>query len=535
MRKKPRQPEKRKSVWPWLVLAAAMLFSTAVRIRLLGIPLERDEGEFAYMGQLMLYGIAPYDIAYNMKMPGIYAAYALIMALFGQTTAGIHIGLLLVNLGCIYLTFTLSRRLFGLEAAAMAAVAYALLSLSPNVNGTSAHATHFVALFALAGLVLVLKASETERPGLHFLSGIMFGLAFLMKQPGAVFALLGLGLIAWNDFLKQGRRPGAVVRVGLFVLGCLLPFAVTLGLLWKAGVLDTFVFWTVTYCREYATMVPAREAWEMFVAIGRLLLRDTWPVYLTALAGLVALAAANDMRPRLPFVLGFFLCSLAAVSAGFYFRQHYYIAAFPCIAVMAGAAAGWARTRTILAAALALFTAFAWGYAVSRNLDFWFKMPVYEASRSMYGANPFPESVEIANYIKKRTTARDTILVIGSEPQIYFYAGRLAAAAYIYMYPLMEVQPYARSMQMAFIRQAERARPKYVVLVRISTSWLGKEKSETLVLQWIDSFLQNYRRVGLVDIIRSDTYWTQYYWGADSIGRNPTTDCHILVFERVRN
>ena len=46
----------------------------------------RDEGEFTYIGRLMLPGIPPYLMAYNMKLPGIYAAYALLMAVFGQTT-----------------------------------------------------------------------------------------------------------------------------------------------------------------------------------------------------------------------------------------------------------------------------------------------------------------------------------------------------------------------------------------------------------------------------------------------------------------
>src|SRR5580692_10211323 len=85
--------------WVWIIMAVAVLLVVVVRIRLLGIPLERDEGEYAYMGQLMLEGIPPYKLAYNMKLPGTYAAYAAMMAVFGQTTAGIHFGFLLVNLG----------------------------------------------------------------------------------------------------------------------------------------------------------------------------------------------------------------------------------------------------------------------------------------------------------------------------------------------------------------------------------------------------------------------------------------------------
>src|SRR5713101_1126437 len=82
----------------WTLFALAIGIVALIRIRLLAIPLERDEGEYAYAGQLMLQGIPPYKLAYNMKFPGIYAAYALIMALFGQTPVGIHMGLLLINL-----------------------------------------------------------------------------------------------------------------------------------------------------------------------------------------------------------------------------------------------------------------------------------------------------------------------------------------------------------------------------------------------------------------------------------------------------
>ena len=75
-----------------------------VRLRLLQIPLERDEGEFAYAGQLMLEGIPPYQLAWNMKLPGTYAAYAAMMALFGQSS-GIHLGFLLANLAALALLF----------------------------------------------------------------------------------------------------------------------------------------------------------------------------------------------------------------------------------------------------------------------------------------------------------------------------------------------------------------------------------------------------------------------------------------------
>jgi hypothetical protein len=69
----------------WIFLAAIVFdFVIALRIRLLGIPLERNQGEYAHAGQLLLQGVLPYKLPYNIKFPEAYAACALFMALFRQ-------------------------------------------------------------------------------------------------------------------------------------------------------------------------------------------------------------------------------------------------------------------------------------------------------------------------------------------------------------------------------------------------------------------------------------------------------------------
>src|SRR5260370_23684625 len=83
--------------WFHALLLLVVLSSSLIRLRLLSLPLERDEGEYAYAGQLLLQGIPPYQLAYSMKFPGTHVAYAAIMALFGQSPAGIHLVLLLVT------------------------------------------------------------------------------------------------------------------------------------------------------------------------------------------------------------------------------------------------------------------------------------------------------------------------------------------------------------------------------------------------------------------------------------------------------
>ncbi len=173
---------------PWVLIALVILFAAIIRIRLLGVPLERDEGEYAYAGQLMLQGIPPYKLAFNMKFPGTYGAYALIMAIFGQTIAGIHLGLLLLNAGAIVLVYLLGKRLFTTSAGVAAAASYALLSVGAGVLGTQAHATHFVVAAAIGGPWSCCEPSIPDDPQrCSFGADSLYGVAILMKQHGALY------------------------------------------------------------------------------------------------------------------------------------------------------------------------------------------------------------------------------------------------------------------------------------------------------------------------------------------------------------
>jgi hypothetical protein len=54
-----------------------------------------------------------------------------------------------------------------------------------------------------------------------------------------------------------------------------------------------------------------------------------------------------------------------------------------------------------------------------------------DAVRMIYGPNPFSEAVRVAEYLQEHTNPTDTIAILGSEPEIYFYAHRHSATGYI--------------------------------------------------------------------------------------------------------
>lgn len=519
----------------WVLLAVIVGLTSMIRIRLLGIPLERDEGEYAYAGQLLLQGIPPYQLAYNMKFPGTYAAYALIMAIFGQTIAGIHLGLLVVNAATILLVFLLGRRLLNSTAGIAAAASYAILSLSPSVLGFAGHATHFVVLPVLGGALLLLRPSHLLTKRLVFASGVLFGIGLLMKQPAAFFVPFGVGYLFYRDWRAQLGAKQRLVRSAIFVCGVSLPLAATCLWLWRAGVFEKFWFWTVTYTREYGSLVSLSEGTQVFLKTIAGVIGSGWALWTLAALGAVACLSDKNTRAKTTFVLSLLAFSALAVCPGFHFRQHYFILVLPPICLFVGLAvvsgenlfsrySGPVRfiPLVLFAAALAL--------PLLAEKPFFFATNPIAASRMIYGLNPFPEAIRIAEYLQEHTDPNEKIAVLGSEPEIFFYSNRRSATGYIYTYGLMEPHAYALQMQREMIREVEAARPKYLVAVRVSTSWAARSNSETLIYDWFGNYsTQHFAIVGAVNIVSSEQTDYQLPARPESIqlSRN-----YVLIYER---
>jgi hypothetical protein len=444
-----------------------------------------------------------------MKLPGVSAAYALAMLLFGQSVFGVHLGLLLVNLGCIILVGLLAHRLFNLHAALAAAASYALLSISQAVFGVFAHATHFVVLFGLAGLLLLLRHLDNGRRLPLLGGGCCLGLAITMKQHAIFLAGFALLYYLW----RLWRRPTAAGRPvlisgGLLLLAMAAPLLLLALLMALAGVFRQFWFWTFSYASGYATSLSLSDGIPIFADQFPKIAGPQWPLWLLAGVGAVAVAVKPKFCLDPLLLFGLLMSSFLAICPGFYFREHYFVMLLPAVALLVGAAVtaaehwleparpGWLRT---VLPCLVMVVAAGWG--VYRERVYLLQQPPLQVSRATYGSNPFPESLEVARYLRERTSPTDRIAILGSEPQIFFYAGRRSASSHIYMYGLMEDHRDAERMQREMIAEIEAARPKYLVLVNVRTSWLVRPQSLRLIFAWLDQYLGNfYEAVGTVDI-----------------------------------
>jgi len=494
-------------LWPWLLVLAVLVFVGFIRVRLLEMPLERDEGEYAYAGQLVLQGIPPYELAYNMKLPGTYFVYAAGMAVFGQTIAGIHLTLIVASSLTIILMFLLGRKLFGVTAGLVTCASYAVMSVSPAVAGMPAHATQFVVLFAVAATLLLLKAKETPRCGALFLSGLLYGLAFLMKQQGLVFGIFGGTFLVWQAVRSKNLFSAEFLKqMFAFGLGMVLPFGLTCLMLVLAGVFPRFWFWTFTYAQSYVTAMPPAKGIENL----RSNLAKTFDLFvgfwMIMAVGLPLALLNKNIRREVVLVLFFCVCSFLGTAVGLYFRPHYYILMLPGLALMLGLAIvsmqqalRFRMLQNVLQTLPVILFAMVMAWFIFYQSLFFFQLPPVGVCQNLYLSNPFVESLTVARYIREHSPKTARIAVVGSEPQIYFYSQRHSATGYIYTYSLMEAQPNALKMQHQMMREIEAVQPEYLVYVSYEFSWLFNPGSDRTILRWFDDYAGRfYERVGIV-------------------------------------
>ena len=524
---------------PNLIALLIVLFCVAlIRFGLLDIPLERDEGEYAYIGKLILEGVAPYKSAYNMKLPGTYAMYALLMSVLGATISGIHLGLLLINAATSVFLFLAFRKLYNSQIAFFAASVYALMTLSPAFLGFAAHATHFIGFFVSLGLFFLSRYYNKASLLAGLLSGSMFGLAFLMKQQAVFFIVFGglsLLLIAW---LHQKQKISTVAIHGFgFSIGAVIPYLLTVLILLGAGAFDKFWFWTVTYASEYVGRVSLEEGkmllsmmfapmWEEFKVI--------WILFFAGL-GLTFLSGLS-LTQKIIAVL-FALFAFLTVCPGLLFRSHYFVSFLPAVGLLAAIsiyylsdlASRFLKLRSLAYVPMIIFAVIFISVVTSAKAYYMAAEPL-EVSKAYYGANPFVESVEIADYIKRNSSSTDKIAIMGSEPQIFLYADRRSATGYIYTYALVEPQAYNLQMQKEMIKEIEAAKPKFLVSCVVNYSWLRSPGAPSLIFDWFTIYAQdNYSIVGITDMQPSGSI---YKWGAEALNYAPTSDNFVLIFKR---
>jgi hypothetical protein len=480
---------------PYVALSVIVALVVVVRINLLGIPFERDEGIYNYCGQLVLEGKRPYIDFYEMKPLGLYFSYAALNFCFGTSYQASHAAFMFVNVGTMVVLFFIGKSLFGSVSGLVTAAAYGILSLAPIVSGFASQAEHLVAFFSCCGVLALLSAFDAQKKRSFLFAGVLIGFAFLIKQSAIFFILFGgMSVVAFYLSRKPLDRNLLIKNALIYSAGVFGVYLSSVLILISYGALQEFWFWTYELPKLYVGVISFEEGLEFF----QLYWRKVTENY-------------------------FLLWSLGGVGwSGVFFTRLY---------VVRYAVSKWTKSSTATSIGVAAFVIAA-VVAIHKEKDYYFAPDFHEILREVYSTNPFPEAKVIGDFIKERTTESDTVALIGSEPEIYIYSGRRAPSRHAYFSHLVKTNPESKQWQDEFIADIRRERPKYLVLFTHPGSLLIWPGADTQFLESVKKISREYyRRVGFVDMLPEEK--SVYRWHDEIRGYKAVGRYNIHVFERL--
>jgi hypothetical protein len=165
-----------------------------------------DEAFFALIGRDWTQGVLPYADRFDVKPPGLFLLYALLQPVFGVGVAaikGLEVGFVAVS---AYGLWRIGKDFFSLPVGLAAAALYPLYSLA--MSGVNAPAALFLAAFEISGVLAALR-------GRLALAGLLFGIAFTMKQTAAIEACAVLVAL-----LMEAKAHNRVRIAARFIAGC---------------------------------------------------------------------------------------------------------------------------------------------------------------------------------------------------------------------------------------------------------------------------------------------------------------------------
>ncbi len=519
--------------WEFLIIAIVILFVLFVRLRFSDMPLERDEGEFAYIATLIIDGHSPFE-AYNYKIPGVSYVYAFFILLFGKTIFAVKFGLLFVSIASIILLYLFVKQVFNSYIAIIATVSYALLSTHSSVLGNAAHATHFINLFAFAGFYVFLLAYSNKKYLLFFAGGLLLGITFLMKQP-AVFLFPIPFLFLLYILIKEKFKNilPFFINSSLLFAGIVIPFLLVIVITVITGEFEQFWKWNYIYPRNYGSAFGFKEGLNIFNIMFPIVIEPyklLW--YLTGFGFIASFFKAYNRDNRILFIM-FFIFSFLTVVPGYYFRNHYFITFLPAVSVALAYLFYFVsekiKIKNIRQGLMLVFLIIAVSY-VKKHEDYYFIKDTDSLSREIYRGNPFADSQKIGQFLKSRASKNDKLAVLGSEAQILYYSGLKSATGFMYTYDLVRKHPYSNEMQQLMIDEIEEAFPKFIIYVNINTSWLVQPDAPKTIFEWSEKFVEkNYNLIALMDIFsdKSNFVWGEHLYSYQSQSNN-----HLAIFEK---
>ncbi len=467
------------------VVAALVLYVVAVAVGTLWWPLGRDQGIFAWTGDVILRGGVPYVDAWDVKGIATHYTFALVQGVVGRTLWGIRAFDLIGLFVSAYALMRLLRRYCDPFAAVAGAAFFALLHMQNGYWATSQPDG-----WATMGVVCAMSLAWTREPPSArriWLAGSLVGVAALYKVLFVLFLLpVALPLIVPFAAGTGGGLRQRVEPLLLLVVSCGGVIAVSFVWLLLTGALEDF--WQIQF--EFNRSVHAQTFRRSLSGTGRRFLVWYQWIFWTLPIVLIGLVTVWRRHRRIAWAL-MLQCAVSVlfvVIQNKFYSYHWHPLRLSIVIWLAFGFSGLlafvrglegrlgaTRTETLRAGLLIAILALAWFKGPPLNVAGWSAHvsgtlsmdDYYRPFKSYYNQSfRFRSNWTAVEHIVAHSSPDESVLVWGFEPMINYLSDRRSPTRFGYNYPVIASRgtPFEESYRSQIMRELAADPPRYVVV-----------------------------------------------------------------------
>jgi len=506
-----------------IFLTVLFLFLLLLRWNSFEMPFERDEGEYAYSAWILRQGIMPYENSFLQKPPMIIYTYA-----FGQLfdKTGIVSPRVLATIFsflAICLAGFVSKRYFGTKGLWVTVFILTPMIMIP-VNAPFAANTEMFMILPMYAALAVYSYKKDSKGYLPWLAvGVLSAVSFMYKQNSIVF--LGMLILVWVYELYQDKvRPILLVRN---ILALFLGFIVTIVVILLPFIFSGKLYYVWEAAFKYNQYYVA--LWG--IGLGALKFRMLQMFkYVWFLLILSLYFIFKKSKQKKIFTLFFFSIFISIFQS---WLGHYYIMLMPIWALIITQAIILLSEERIVKKLIkhdqilwiTVFTLLSLLYPVREQFG---KTPE-ELNLWIYGRlNPFIEAQIAGQKLAEMTDPSERVYVLGSEPEILFYAKRRSSSRFINLFPVILKTPIRSFYEQEAIASLRENPPSAIVIAKGFPSGLGIEQESIELEKYVsDQLAKDYRILGGYVLGYSGGYWL------NNITEDQIVNASLLLYKRI--
>ena len=445
-------------------------------------PFSNDQGNLAWVGDVIRAGGMPYRDAWDVKGPAVHLLFALISTTFGHNEWGLRLfDLIFVGVGAWSLS-RIAEHYAGPRSGRWTVVIYLLWYASLDHHSTAQpDAWAGVMLCAAVALMVTSEHRPSLLSGLG--AGVLIAVCTLIKPTYALF--MALPLLEGSLHFKAVARVRVANFLGAAILGFVAPIALCIAWFAARGALgawmDVHLGWVPSSYSQLDAAWLNRIQYLLFF----LTTKQFAPAIPLAIGGLAVVRLSRWPRDTALLAIWTVLAVLGVAIQGQFFAYHWHPAQ-PPLALLAGlglqrvlawrrsigsrSEAGQVLAASILALAIVLMVGATvgpavHGYRLLRRVTGLTDPVGYDRIEFGPYGHHGGEVTELVAYLRSKSTPEETVLVWGSDAGINYLSGRASPSPFGYVQPLVDPpdSDLRRRYRAEFMHRLESTKPRYVV------------------------------------------------------------------------